>query len=325
VINNSILERARGQHGLVTRQQLLDCGLGRSFLARAVERQWFRRLLPTVYLIAPAPDTFAMRCRAVQLWCGEVGFTSAMSAGRVHGLARMGRKYPIMYTVPRSVKRAAPPWITLRRTTWYHPKLDRTILRSGLTVATPERMLFSLAAERNFRYRFDDAADDAWNLRLTTPTAMSAYLEHHRCRGKDGVATLERWLERALERERPAQSFLERDLLNALEGAGLPEPIRQYELHLPESGRAIHIDIAWPDIRLGIEPGHSRFHEGETAYEQDTLRDLACRQLGWEIQRLTQGIRNDLPGLARRLRIVHQQRRRDLLPHTTFPIPKLGR
>ncbi len=184
-------------------------------------------------------------------------------------------------------------------------------LGSRLAVATPERMLFALAADFD-QDRFDDSADEAWNLRLTSPASMAVYLERHRCRGKDGVTSVERWLERALARERPAQSFLERDLLRALDDAGLPEPVRQFRLDLPDVGHFIHIDIAWPDIRLGIEPGHSRFHEGESAHERDTLRDLSCRQQGWEIQRLTQGIRADLPGLARRLRLVHQRRSHDL-------------
>ncbi len=296
----------------MSRQQLINKGVGRSFLTSATRAGWFRRILPTVYLIAPAPDTFATRCRAVQLWCDDVGFTNARSAGRLHGLARMGHEYPIVYTVPRNVKRSTPTWIQLRRSAWYEA-LDRSASKSGLLVATPERMLFALAADFTQR-RFDDAADDAWNTGLTAPTRMAAYLEQHRCRGKDGVSTLERWLERALDRERPAQSYLERDLLHELACAGLPEPVRQHGLFLPDLGREIHIDLAWPDIRLGVEPGHSRFHEGESAFEQDTLRDLACRQLGWEIQRLTQGIRSDLPGFARRLRTVYTRRRRDLTP-----------
>ena len=45
--------------------------------------------------------------------------------------------------------------------------------------------------------------------------------------------------------------------------AGLPEPIRQHPLLLL-TGELIHLDIAWPEVRLAVEPGHSWWHGGDT-------------------------------------------------------------
>ena len=70
-----------------------------------------------------------------------------------------------------------------------------TLTDSALLVATPMRMLFGLADAFN-QFRFERAAEDAWHRGLITPSEAAEYLERHRCRGKDGVSTIERWLER---------------------------------------------------------------------------------------------------------------------------------
>ena len=260
--------------------------------------------------MAPSPDTYEMRCSAINIWLDGAGFISGRSAGRLLGLARM-RKRPIEVTLARRQKRISrAPWVEVRQTTWYDGNDDRQ-RHNGITVATPARMLFGLAADLKDR-SFENAADDAWNIGLINPGEVDLYLDRHRCRGKDGVARLERWLEKAFEMERPAQSMLERDLINALCDSGLPEPIRQFPLRLSHNALTVHLDIAWPDIRLAIEPGHNRFHRGVDASEQDTLRDLACGELGLDIIRLTQQIQHDLPVFAQQIRRVYLQRRRDI-------------
>jgi hypothetical protein len=311
VINRTILDLARAQHGLLSRRQLIDLDVSSSRIHRMANSGLLVDVLPTVWLVAPSPDTHDMRCRALTLWCDGVGFLSGQTAGRLHGLTRM-RTSPVEYTVPHGFKRTAPGWASLRQTSWYGGDDDRIDLESGLTVAHPYRMLFGLAADSWTQRWFDNAADEAWNLGLIEPCRLGEYLERHRCRGKDGVARIDDWVERAVHRERPAQSHLERDLIHALVNAGLPTPVRQHRLCLPPDDVVIHLDIAWPDIRLAIEPGHSLFHRGETAAERDTLRDLGCSQLGWSIHRLTEGIRTDLPHFARMIRSIHRQRSRDI-------------
>ncbi len=85
---------------------------------------------------------------------------------------------------------------------------------------------------------------------------MAAYLELVRRPGLGGVRLLDRWLSNVLPRPRPSQSGLELDALAAIRAAGLPEPVRQHPLTLL-TGELIHLDVAWPNVRLAIEPGHS--------------------------------------------------------------------
>ncbi len=72
--------------------------------------------------------------------------------------------------------------------------------------------------------------------------------------------------------------------LQAIERLGLPMPERQYPLALID-GDIIHIDIAWPDIRLGVEPGALWWHGGDERQRLDQARDVACGEVGWQIVR----------------------------------------
>jgi very-short-patch-repair endonuclease len=167
-------------------------------------------------------------------------------------------------------------------------------------------MLWALAAAFN-QYRFERAAEDAWHRQLITPTAAAAYLEAHRCRGKDGVKRLETWLDSALGRNRASQSDLERTLLEAIDRCGLPEPIRQHPLTLP-GGETIHFDIAWPDIRLAVEPGDSWWHGGDLGQRRDQARDRTCLEAGWQVVRFDESMRANPDAAAAQVRRIHRRR-----------------
>lgn len=286
-----------------------DLGISRQAIARARRNGTVVRMAPDVLRFSSSPETFEMRCMALQLRFGSDGFLSAWTAGRLHGLRKMPAE-PLHFTIPGDRRRDAPDWCEVHRSDWFDGSLDATRLAGGLIVATPLRMLFGLAAAYN-QFRFERAAEDAWHRGLLTPSDAADYLEAHRCRGKDGVATLERWLDRALTYDRPAQSELERDLLEALDALPIPTPVRQHPLVLP-SGETIHLDIAWPDIQLAVEPGASWWHGGDLGQRRDQSRDRACSEAGWLVIRFDESMRADLRSSARQVARIHGRRRRDL-------------
>ncbi|MGB0112671.1 MAG: hypothetical protein WBP59_05580 [Ilumatobacteraceae bacterium] len=245
---------------------------------------------------------------AVQLRAAPAGFLSGWTAGRLAGLRSMPER-PIHFTVPQRFDRELPTWVDVHRSRWYDDA-DRCVRDDQLVVAQPLRMLFGLAAAFN-QYRFERAAEDAWHLGLITPTAAAEYLQAHRCRGKDGVATMERWLDRAIERERPTQSNLERVLIDALEQVGLPDPERQWPLVLA-GAETIRLDIAWPSIRLAVEPGASWWHGGDQRVRRDQARDRACTELGWLVVRFDETMRSDVAAAAEQVARIHRRRTADL-------------
>ena len=310
MLDKDILIRAQTQFGVVGRNQLIDdLGVSPSMLHRARKSGVLVDMAPGVLRIVSSPITFEARCMAAQLSTSETGFLSAWTAARVYGLRRMP-DVPIHLTTSTARRARTPSWMTTRRSEWFDGGRDRDRHPNGLLLATPLRMLFGLAAEFN-QFRFERAAEDAWHLGLVSPTAAADYLERHRCRGKNGVSTLERWLERALAQARPAQSGLEHDVLRAIDEAGLPAPVRQHPLSL-RNGDIVHIDIAWPSIRLGVEPGASWWHGGDAGQRRDQARDRSCGELGWLIVRFDESVRHQRDEIGRQLRQIHTRRTTDL-------------
>lgn len=311
--NQRVFDLAHSQSGIIARRQLTDLGWSASRVDRARRSGWLSRLLPGTFLVAPAANTHEARCFAVQTWINGNGVLTGRTAGRLLGLSKMGGD-PIQCLVPHRRVLSPAAWVEVHRSRWYSHDRHHTKLASGLTVTNPLRTLFALAAFTRTQRRFDHIADDAWNLGLITPDDMADYLAVHRCRGKDGVAFVEGWLERSLPERRPTQSYFERDLLDALDRTGLPPAATQHPLDL-SSGERIHLDIAWPDVRLAIEPGHTRFHDPAA----DAVRDLACGELGWMVHRLTEHTRSDLDRFARLIAASYRRRRRDIAPYPSLP------
>ncbi len=306
MIGPALLKLAKCQFGVVGYRQLTArLWMSKFQVSRARRAGLLVDVMPGVLRLASSADDFEGRCMALQLASGGRGFLSGPTAARLHGIRKMPIT-PVHFTIPIGDTLTVPGWARVHATSWYGGEVDRTRLDSGLIVATPLRTLFGLAAEFN-THRFERAAEDAWHLGLVTPSDAANYLERHRCRGKDGVRRMELWLEKAMETASPAQSDLERDVLDALARIGLPTPVRQHPLVLP-SGETIHLDIAWPDIRLAVEPGGTWWHGGDLGQRKDQSRDLASAEVGWHIVRVDEHVRDDLMAAAQRIRRLYRER-----------------
>ena len=123
-----------------------------------------------------------------------------------------------------------PSWIKVHWTSWRLAG-DVVVRPDGLRVSSPLRTLFDLAGKLNL-FAFERIAEDFWHLKLLDPTDASPYLEQVRRSGRGGVARFEEWIERVRHRQRPAQSGLELDVIEAIRDIGLPEPVRQHPLVL---------------------------------------------------------------------------------------------
>jgi hypothetical protein len=299
-----VLSLFTNQHWVASHQQLHDRGVSIRTLRRARHDGVVATVIPGIVRLAGSPETFASRAMALQLHTGADSFVSGFSAGALHGLRAMPRRI-VEVTVPEMQRYVMPTWGRLHRSSWID--LERDVVDRGcLRVASPLRMLFRLASVFN-QYRFQRAAEDCWHLQLVTPDSAAAYLAAVRRQGRTGVKRFEHWLEQTSVRTRPSQSGLELDVLEAIMRAGLPEPQRQFPLAL-RTGEVIHLDLAWPNARLGIEPGHTWWHGGDLGMERDDARRGACAEVGWVILPCTEAVRNDLAAFGLRVRITHDER-----------------
>jgi very-short-patch-repair endonuclease len=307
VLDATILSLAARRHGVLSVRELIALGVSRAAISRARRTGKVVDLTPGAIRLASAPDGFLARCHAIDVRLEGRGFISGWTAGRLMGLRSMPSE-TIHVTVRSDDRRSFPDWVEAHPSRWLDDDRERWINAERLCIASPLRMLWGLAAEFN-QFRFERAAEDAWHRKLITPAKAADYLERHRCRGKDGVQRLERWLDGALARARPTQSNLERRLIERLLRLGLPPPRRQHPVELP-SGEFVHLDVAWPDVLLAVEPGASWWHGGDLAMRRDQARDRACSELGWLILRFDETMAADLDAAASQVARVHRHRTR---------------
>jgi hypothetical protein len=291
------------QHWVASVWQLRRLGVSKEALRRALELELLERVSPGIYKVTAAILTLEGKAMALLLQTPPGSFISGTTAGTLYRLRRMALE-PVEITVSITVRRHLPAWARLVRCRSVTDERDVVRRPDGLVVSSPLRTLFRLAVVFN-QFRFERAAEDMWHLGLVTPGQAADYLADIRRSGRAGVAAMERWLKRTEAIERPSQSGLEQEMLALVVASGLPEPVRQHPLLLL-NGDLIHIDMAWPDIRFGLEPGHSWWHGGDAKQRSDQARDRACIEVGWYIVRIDEkGIKE--PGLAGQIRRIYQQ------------------
>lgn len=303
VITAAVLHLFGRQFGVATADQLAALGVSPSALGRARRSGLVEPVMPQVVRLAGMPDSTTARRMALVLAGRDEGCLADVTAGELWGFRKMPpSKQTLLVPQRRTVQ--APEWARVVRTSW--PDESMVTMADGLRVTSPLRTLFMLASHFGPQ-RFEHAAEDAWHRGLVHPEEARAYLGAVRRQGRSGVRRFEHWLESVGERSRPSQSGLEVDLAHALERRGLPPAERQYRLELPD-GVIIHVDLAWPPARLGVEPGHSWWHGGNERMRQDYERDLQCDLVGWRIVRFDEVQLRDVEWCARQVEQLYRIR-----------------
>jgi hypothetical protein len=304
--NPQILVLFQSQYGVASHDQIVAAGVSPRTVHRARARGVVAPVLGKVYALAGATLSFEGRCMAALLHFGEGAYLSGTTAAALLGARSMPRSVVVVTVDETARVGALPEWVRVHRSSW---RVDGDVVTrpDGLRLSSPTRTLFDLASEFT-KHRFARFAEDLWHLGLATPADASAYLAEVRRSGRGGVKRVEKWLESVRGRRRPSQSGLELDVIEAIRRVGLPEPKRQYPLRLL-TGEEVHIDVAWPDIRFGLEPGHSWWHGGDLKQRADQARDRACGEVGWDIKRFDESMRENVMAAAREIKNLYEQRR----------------
>ena len=286
------------QLGVARRAQVVATGVSASTVGRALRAGELVEVLPGIVRLSGRPLSFEGVVMAAQQYCGPASYVTGTTAARFRGLREMP-KWPVRLAVRERVRVGTPWWLDVTRTSGIH-RLEILEREDGLRIARANLMLLALAHELDDR-QFSRAAEDAWHKGLITPASVACYLADHHGSGRRGLSGVARWLKRTGARERPAMTGFELDVIEALVAVGLPEPERQYPLLLPD-GRTAHLDVAWPDVRLAVEPGHSWWHGGDEGMRADMSRDRLCARRGWQVIRFDEVARADLRAAALEVR-----------------------
>lgn len=284
-----IATRARRQHGHVTRAQISAAGVHRSSVPRWVRTGRLVQVGHQTFRLASAPRT---RRGDVFAACLDLGATAShWTAAWLHG--RLPPRDLIDVTVRKGKAMHAPgvghlEQARIRVHTTTNLPTDDIVLIDAIPTTSEARTMLGLAAlvpaELSERRLFevvgraidgDGPATDAWFWWLLT---------ERRCRGRNGVITLEEVLA-ARARLGPTESWLEREALRVLGAAGLALPETQRIVH--RNGRfAARVDFLYePAIVLEVM-GYA-FHRTEAQMSADVARANDLQLLGFEVYQFT--------------------------------------
>ena len=251
---------AARQHSLVTRAQALSAGATDHMIQHRLATGRWVLVARGVYRLAGVPVTWKQRALAACLVSGPGAVVSHRSAAVLWGVSGF-RPGPLEITVPagRSGRNA------LARV---HRSDVGGVLRDRVPVTRPSRMLMDLAGVVNGDL-LEEAVDDALCRRLCR-------LEDLRPRGalREVLAA---WNGDGLP-EGVAEMRVVRRLLEA----GLPQPVRQYEIWV-NGVFVARVDLAYPPFRLAMELDGFRWHAGRRRYRSDRMRRNRVEAAGWRL------------------------------------------
>jgi very-short-patch-repair endonuclease len=264
---------AARQLGLVATWQLKALGLSHSTISRRVRRGALHRVHRGVFLVGHAVHVPGARELAAVLACGDGALVSHRSAALLWGLTDVaGDEVEISVVAGHRLPRDG---VRTHRLARLDPR-DRG-LKFGIPTTSPARALVDLAASATAD-EVERAIAEARARRLVTDRHLSDTLD--RARNRPGVSAM-RALLRHQGGPRLTRSEAERRLLRLIRAASLPEP----EANVRVEG--LEVDFLWRQARVIVEVDGFAFHGHRRAFERDRLRDMALRDRGFEVIRVT--------------------------------------
>jgi len=265
---------AERQAALITRDQLLELGIGRGAIQYALQVGRLYARHPGVYaVVGPAALPPLAAERAALLACGELAYLSHGTAAAIWGFRdRPPRKIEVTIVGRKSGRQ--PAGITIHRTR-HLAQIDKR-LHAGLRIVSPARALLDIAGALDGR-ELERALDEALATRKTTLNAVRAVLRDYPRRS--GAARL-RALASPHRTLTMTRSECEERFLELVRKADLPSPEVNAKV-----GR-FEVDFCWRRWRVIVEIDGYPFHSSPAALERDHRRDTVLQQMGFLVIRI---------------------------------------
>ena len=270
---------ARDQHGLITRQQALACGLSVEQIRRRVQKGLWIREHDCVYRLAGTPASWRQRLLAACFAGGRGSAASHRAAGQLWQLDAVPAGL-VEITSKRRIER--PPLIVHRSSLagW------EITTKHGIPVTDPYRTLLDLAALIKPR-ELERAFESGLRQQLVAVPVMAERLERRARSGRTGVRAWRALLEQRSPDLRPTETDFEMLMNQLISRFGLPQPQRQVEIRDRE-GRFIHrADFAYPEARLVIEADSVTYHRSPLEIRRDRRQTRQMMDQGWTVLRVT--------------------------------------
>ncbi len=252
---------------MISRRQLLDCGVPAGEISRWKAEGRIHRLHPAVYALGHTAIGIRGRLFAALLYAGPAALSHQTAAWH----------YKLTPTQPNRVHVTTPRDRTSLDAVAVHRAAGLvTVDHNGYPVTTVPRTLLDLAATMPFTV-VRRALAEADYLGLLDPAAVKAELG----RGRKGSKALRAALIAHLPELADAASPLEEEFLTLCERGGIPIP----EVNVYVEG--FKVDCLWRTKRVVVELDGRLAHSHDAAVERDRHRDLVLRGAGFAVRRYT--------------------------------------
>lgn len=287
---------ASRQHGVISRGQLRDLGLGDGAIKARIRIGRLHSLHRGVYSLGHRSITVRGAWLAAVLACGDGAVLSHRSAAALWGLMRP-RWSPVDVTSDHG-RAGNRMGIRLHRSPL---RDDERAVEAGIPVTSVARTLLDLAEaldEEQLRRAFEEA--DRLKL-LKLPKLERVCARAGRRKGLRPIRHLLAEARSPTETPSPLEDRFAKFCRTHL--ADLPEPLTNVLILDHE------IDAYWPTHRLIVEMDSWKFHGHRAAFERDRERDAARLAAGYRVIRLThRQLKSEPARIAAQLRDLLQQR-----------------
>lgn len=254
-----------------------------------------------VYADARLDRDHRLTCRAAGLWLPPHAAVAGPSAAYLHGVEHAASFTDAVHVITPPTHRLSPH----RGLRIHHTPVDRSeiTIRDGVPCTTPTRTAWDVA-----NWLADVPAvtviDGLLRLRLVDKGDLLILAESRV--GRRGATRAARVFDLADGRaESPPESRLRVRLVLA----GLPRPVPQYAISLP-NGNTYRVDLAWPEYRVAVEYD-GQWHGDPNQIHADRRRLNQLLGAGWIVLHVTsQRLNRDFMGVVREIRAALRARAR---------------
>jgi hypothetical protein len=279
-LNHAIGRLADDQHGVVSRQQLRELGIGDSTITARIASGYLRPLFRETFAVGHRSITRSGHMRAATLACKSGTVVSHGSAAELLGL--WNKQLPVVHVIPPDWSGRKIPGIRWHRVRL--PTPDEIEIHGGVSCTSNSRTIVDMAGESGWG-RLRGLVEQAAVLRRLDVEEIDLVLSRGRRLGAPRLrAILAAWRNTAEPRAR-VRSRLEARLLPRLIEEGLPAP--QTNVSLLLEGHRLEVDFLWKERRLAVETDGEETHGTSIAFQRDRWRDQLLLAAGYRTARVT--------------------------------------
>lgn len=296
---------AASHHAAISRSQAVASGLGPAHITYELERSALRPLAPRVFGIHGAPNTWQQLAMAATLTANHAAVLPHRAAARVHGIDGFTSDL-VEVTVPHG-RRVRIDGVVVHQAAVPD---DHLVEIDGIPCTSLARTIVDLpqvVSPRMVERAIDDYQRKGYSLDWLEQVAIG-----WQRRGRRGSAVILRSIEARRRSGAVRGSWFEKLIEEIIASPLLPPPVQQHVIYDSKGKFIARVDLAFPEVRLGVEAHSRSFHTGIHQEIVDQRRENRAMMEGWQFLYLGWADRKTPLQARRFLERVVARRRLDL-------------